>query len=128
MADFRCERLFVMLDEPVPGLNHLKALDPFEFASLYSDDHAAQAGLTPLSTFTFAPFERPIWRPAAEGLRTVRGLIELYRTWLAQGHNPYGLTNEALAANLTVLGQVEGVLNAADSRDRQFYLAARDLA
>ena len=29
MANFRCERLFVMLDEPVPGLDHLKAVDPW---------------------------------------------------------------------------------------------------
>jgi hypothetical protein len=128
MANFRCERLFVMLDEPIPGLNHLKAVEPFQFASLCSDDHAAHAGLTPLDTFTFAPFERPAWQPAAKGLKTVRGLIELYRTWLAQGHNPYGCTNEVLAANLAVLGEVEALLDAADSRDRQFYLAARDLA
>ena len=68
MANFRCERLFVMLDEPIPGLNHLKAVEPFQFASLCSDDHAAHAGLTPHDTFTFAPFERPAWQPAATGL------------------------------------------------------------
>jgi hypothetical protein len=38
MANFRCERAFVMLDEPVPGLNHLKAVDPEAFAYLLSDE------------------------------------------------------------------------------------------
>jgi hypothetical protein len=128
MANFRCERLFVMLDEPVPGLNHLKAIDPVEFAWHRSDDKAEQAGLTPLGSFTFAPFERPRWQPAAKGLGTVRGLIELYRRWLDQGHNPYGYTEEVLTSKLAVLDQVEAVLDAADSLDRRFYLAAKDLA
>jgi len=128
MANFRCERLFVMLDEPVPGLDHLKAVDPFEFACHHSDDHAEQAGLTPLGSFTFAPFERPRWQPAAKGLKTVRGLIDLYRGRLAQGRNPYGYTAEVVTGKLAVLEQVEAVLDAADSRDRLFYLAARDLA
>jgi hypothetical protein len=44
MANFRCERLFVMLDEPVPGLNHLKAVDAVEFAWHHSDAHAEQLG------------------------------------------------------------------------------------
>ena len=48
MANFRCERLFVMLDEPVPGLNHLKAVDPVEFAWHHSDDHLFQ--ITKLGT------------------------------------------------------------------------------
>jgi hypothetical protein len=128
MANFRCERLFVVLDDPVPGLNHLKAVDPVEFAWHFSDDHAAQAGLTPLGDFTFAPFERPRWQPAAKGLETVRGLIALYRGWLAEGRNPYGFAEDVLATKLGVLGQVEAVLDAADSRDRRFYLAAKDLA
>jgi hypothetical protein len=128
MANFRCERLFVMLDEPVPGVNHLKAVDPVEFASLGSDDHAEQAGLTPLRTYTFAPFERPRWYPAEQGLQTVRGLIELYRGWLVQGRNPYGYADDVLTANLAVLGQVETGLAAACASGRCFYLAAKDLA
>lgn len=127
MADFRCERLFVILDEPVPKLDHLKAVDAVEFASIDSDAVAEQAGLTPLSAFTFAPFERPRWRAAAKGLKTIRGLIALYREWLAQGHNAYGYTEEALKRDLSVLAQVEAVLDAADSRDRRFYFAAKGL-
>ncbi|MBY0395236.1 MAG: hypothetical protein K2X91_02045, partial [Thermoleophilia bacterium] len=71
MANFRCERLFVMLDEPVPGLNHMKAVDPVEFAWHDSDLDAQRLDLTPLGDFSFAPFERRRWSPASEGLKTV---------------------------------------------------------
>ena len=128
MANFRCERLYVMLDEPVPGIDHLTAVDPVEFAWHCSDGHAEQAGLTPLGSFTFAPFQRARWQPAAEGLKTVRGLIALYRGWLARGSNPYEYADETLTTKLGVLAQVEAVLDAADGRDRRFYLAAKDLA
>jgi hypothetical protein len=127
MANFRCERLFVMLDEPVPGLNHLKAVDPIEFAWLHSDHHAESLRLIPLGSFVFAPFDRKKWYPAAEGLKTVRGLIDLYQTWISRGHNEYGFSNETLTTKLDVLRQVESVLEAADARDRRFYFAAKDL-
>jgi hypothetical protein len=61
-------------------------------------------------------------------LKTIRGLLGLYRGRLAQGRNPFGFSEEVLKAKVAVLTQVEAVLDAADSRDRQFYLAAKDLA
>lgn len=128
MANFRCERLFVMLDEPVPGLDHLKAVDPVGFAYLDSDRDAESLGLTPLGDCTYAPFDRKRWRPAGEGLKTVRGLIKLYRERVSQGREEDRLRDEVLKEKLVVLGQVEAVLEAADGRDRRFYLAARDLA
>ena len=128
MANFRCERLFVMLDEPVSGLDHLKAVDPIEFAWHLSDNDAEQLGLTPLDDFTFAAFQRPRWQSAAKGLETVRGLIGLYRGWLVRGSNPYGYAEKVLATKIGVLEQVEAILVAADSHDRQFYLLAKDLA
>ncbi len=128
MANFRCERLYVMLDEPVPGLDHLRAFDPFEFARLDSDDLADRAALTPLSAFTYAPFEKKRWRPAAEGLGAVRGLIALYKGLRADDRPEFRARNEALAKALAVLRRVEAVLDAADARDRRFYFAARDLA
>jgi hypothetical protein len=54
MANFRCERAFVMLDEPVPGLNHLRAVDPEGFADLLNDAISfwmVEAGYTPLTDF-----------------------------------------------------------------------------
>ncbi|MFO0952959.1 MAG: hypothetical protein U0835_17765 [Isosphaeraceae bacterium] len=128
MANFRCERLYVMLDEPVPGLDHLRAVDPVEFAHLGSDDDAERLGVTPLSDFTFAPFERKRWRHADEGLKTVRALIRLYQDEVAltdPGREP---RNQVLSNQLVVLAQVEAVLDAASARGRRFYLAAKDLA
>jgi len=127
MADFRLERLFVILDEPVPGLNHMKAIDAVEFAWHNSDPHAECLGVTPLGVFTFAPFEQPEWRDAQEGLATVRALRALYADWIAKGTNPIGYREDVLAKKDAVLQMVEEVLAAADSLGRQFYLAARDL-
>ncbi|MHC5538206.1 hypothetical protein ACYOEI_08255 [Singulisphaera rosea] len=128
MANFRCERLFVMLDEPVPGLDHLKAVDPVEFAYLGAEADAEQLGVTPLDDFTFAPFERKRWSPAAEGLTTVRALISRFQDQLSSERPEHADRNEVLHGKLVVLRQVEAVLDAADSRDRRFYLAAKDLA
>ncbi len=131
MANFRCERAFVMLDEPVPGLNHLRGVDPEGFAAALNDAISfwmVEAGYTPLTDFLYAPYDRPRWQPAGEGLRSVRGAMELYRKWLEAGKNPLGCTQESLEQDLAVLGQVAEVLDAADGRDRQFYFAARDLA
>ena len=131
MADFRCERAFVMLDEPAPGLNHLRAVDAEGFAILLNDAISfwmVEAGYTPLTDFAYAPYDCPRWRPAGKGLRSVRGAMELYRKWLEAGRNPLGHTQESLEQDLAVLAQVAEVLEAADGRDSRFYFAARDLA
>ena len=130
MANFRCERAFVMLDEPVPGLNHLKAVDPEAFAYLLSDEISywmTGAGYTPLIDFLYAPFDRPKWRPAGKGLQSVRGAMDLYQKWLDAGANPLGWSRERMEKELVVLGQVAEVLDLADARDRRFYFAAKDL-
>ena len=131
MANFRCERAFVMLDEPVPGLNHLRAVDPEAFADLLNEQISfwmVEAGYTPLTDFLYAPYDRPKWRPAGKGLRSVRGAMELYRKWLDSGTNPLGCAQESLERDLVVLSQVAEVLDLADGRDRRFYFAARDIA
>jgi hypothetical protein len=131
MANFRCERALVMLDEPVPGLNHLRAVDPEGFADLLNEAMSfwmVEAGNAPLTDFLYAPGDRPKWRPAGKGLRSVRGAMELYRKWLEAGENPLGRTQQSLERDLAVLGQVAEVLDLADGRDRRFYFAARDLA
>lgn len=130
MSNFRCERLFVMLDDPVPGLDHLKAIDPVRLSELYGGDNDSDADiadLPPLSTFVYAPFDRPKWRAAAKGLKTVRGLIEYYEQCLQRGSDSFGHAPDAIARKIETLKQLEEVLDAADTRDRKFYLLARDL-
>ena len=127
MADFRCERLFVMLDDPSPGLDHLRAVDPFEFAESLSDSEALALGVTPLSDFAYAPFACPRWRPAAEGLASVRALIGLYEKWVAGGKSDFGYRQDFVEQKLRVMRRVESVLDAADTHDRRFHFAMRDL-
>jgi hypothetical protein len=131
MANFRCERAFIMLDEPVPGLVHLRVVNSEEFAAALNEAASfwmVEAGFKPLTDFLFAPFDSLGWRPAGKGLRSVRGAMELHRNWLQAGAIPLGCTQESLERDLAVFGQVAEVLDAVDGRDRRFYFAARDLA
>jgi hypothetical protein len=93
MANFRLERLLVMLDGPVPGLEPLAAVDPVEFAWHGSNMIAAQLGVTPLDDFIYGPSDRPRWHAVDEVIPTVRALLHQYRTWLAAGENPTGTPN-----------------------------------
>lgn len=128
MANFRMERLFVMLDEPVPGLNHFKAIDPEEFAWHGTNLVADQLGIARLDEFTFAPFQKPRWHSCAEGLETVNALLDKHREWRNAETNPFDYGPEVLDEKITILTQLQSVLQAADSLDRRFYLAAKDLA
>jgi hypothetical protein len=127
MADFRCERLFVMLDDPIPGLDHLRAVDPFEFRESLSDSEALMLGVTPLMDFAYPPFECPRWHAAAKGLKSVRALIGLYEKWIARGKCDFGYRMDFVEQKLRVMRQVQAVLEAADTHDRRFHLAMRDL-
>ena len=127
MANFRMERLFVMLDDRIPGLDHLKAVDAVEFAWHHSNQHAESLGVTPLDAFTYAPFQQPEWHDASECLATIRALRALYADWIAKGANPIGYTEDVLREKDAVLQRVEEVLDSADTLGRKFYLAARDL-
>jgi hypothetical protein len=127
MANFRLERLFVILDEPVPGIDNLKAVDPVEFAWHCSNHIAEQLGVTPFDDFAYAPFQQPKWHEPDEGLKTAKALLDQYRRWLDAGTNPYMYASETLKSKIIVLEQVEDLLTAASSLDRQFYLAAKDL-
>lgn len=131
MANFRCERVFISLDEAVPGLNHFQAVNPEEFADLFDEplqNALVDAGVRPLVDFLFAPFERPKWRPAAEGLASVRAAIGIYEARLGVTSDLPGMSGDVLNRRLATLGQAEAVLDAADTRDRRFFFQARDLA
>jgi hypothetical protein len=134
MPDYRCERIFVMLDRPIPGVDHLKAVDPVELAWHQSDDDARSIGVAPLTDFCVAAFDGPPpwrekvrWHTAAAGLKTVRALIALYEKRIAAGSDPRGRTVDTLTKDVALLRQVEALLDAADARDIRFYLAVKDL-
>ena len=134
MSNYRCERIFVMLERAIPGLDHLKAVDPVELAWHQSDGDAMSLGLTPIDEFCVAAFdgpppfrETPRWRPAAAGLKTVRGLIAFYEKRIAAEADLPDRSAEQLRKRVAVLRQLETVLDRADARDVRFYLAVKDL-
>ena len=61
-----------MLDEPIPGLDHLRAVPPEDFAGLFTQDDAEYIDVTPIECFSYSPFDRPRWHPTSQGLTTVR--------------------------------------------------------
>jgi hypothetical protein len=134
MSNHRCERIFIMLDRPILGVDHLKAVDPVELAWHQSDQDARSIGIVPLEDFCVAAFDGPPpwrepvqWHAAATGLETVRALIALYEKRLAAGSDPRGRAADTLGKKLALLRQVETLLDAADAREIRFHLAVKDL-
>src|SRR4051812_47076991 len=110
MANYRCERIFVMLERGISGLDHLNAVDPVELAWHQSDSDAEALGLTPIGEFCVAAFdgpppyrEKPKWHSASTGLRTVRGLMAAYEKRMASGNDPRGRSVTQLEKTLVVL-------------------------
>ena len=138
MANFRAERVFVMLDQPIPGFDHLKAIDPTELCSActLTEMDADRLNLDTLYSFSVAagerswqPREKPRWRPPSEGLAAVRGLLAHYDDRITRGEGSAGgVIASALPKIAAVLRQVEAVLDKADTHDRRFCLAVKDLA
>jgi len=45
VANYRRERMFIMLDRPIPGFDHLKAVDPVALANVRTRAEADTEGL-----------------------------------------------------------------------------------
>lgn len=137
MANFRAERVFVMLKEPIQGFDHIKAVDPTDLceACVLSEADSDSLDLDRLFNFGVAagerswePREKARWRRAAKGLKAVRGLLTHYDERIAKGEASCGgLVSSALPKIAAVLRQLEAVLDKADTYDRRFYLAVKDL-
>jgi hypothetical protein len=108
MSNFRPERLFPMLDSPIPGLNHLRAINPTELSSacLITDTDADILNLPRLTSFATPRGDHP-------------GQPRQKPTW----HLP----STALPTLITTLRHLESLLDQADTHDRRFYLAMKDL-
>ncbi|HAH46689.1 hypothetical protein [Gimesia sp.] len=123
MADFRLEKLYVILDEPIPGINHLQAVDPEEFAWHDTFDLTQQLGVTPLDDFTYAPFDREVWYPAGAGLKSIRSLLQEFRRQAATSEE----VQQRMQPRINMFEKLEELFDQADAHDREFYLSARDL-
>lgn len=136
MGNYRTERVFVALQRPIPGVDPLKAIDPYALASCYTDRDALTLGLTPLSEFLVADFDGPAaepyveprrWFKAATGLKTVRGILKHYRELVAKGQDPSGRPIRTIQENVVVLEALETVLAEAHAERVRFCLLAKDL-
>ena len=129
MANFRCERVVVKLEQPVPGLNHLRAVNSEAFADALTeelDNALSDDGVETLTAFLYAPFDRPKWHPAAASLEAIRAALAILERWHAAESVPVARTKTALAEDISALRQVAEVLDAADTRDRRFHFLAQD--
>lgn len=138
MSNFRAERVFVMLDSPIQGFDHVKAIDPERLCDAFalSEGDSNALDLDPLYDFSIAagdrswqPREKPRWRAAESGLKAVRGLLAHYQSQLARGQgSAAGVSPSALPRIVETLRQLEAVLDKADTYDRRFCFAVKDLA
>jgi hypothetical protein len=122
MANFRAERLFIRvagaLDfDPNDGIN----AEEFAFAMVCDADAYDRPSL---QDYTFAPFERPRWFRASEGLATIRAVIaeEMAKLVSATPEQKTHLENK-----IEVLRVVEDKLDTIDLKDYKFHFLARDL-
>jgi len=122
MANFRAERLFIRVAgtlnfDPNEGIN----AEEFAFAMICDADAYDRPSL---QDYTFAPFDRPRWFRASEGLATVRALIAEEEAKLSSA-SPDQKTH--LEKKIEVLRVVEDRLDAIDLKDYKFHFLARDL-
>src|ERR1041385_1565242 len=116
MANFRAERLFIRvagsLDfDPNEGIN----AEEFAFAMVCDDGAFDRPSLR---DYTFAPFDRPRWFKASEGLQTIRAMIKEEEAKLASA-TPEQRTD--LESKIEVLRAVEDKLDAIDLKDYKFH-------
>ena len=123
MADFRAEQLYIRVEGMIDGFDPNEGIDADEFAFVMVRDHGSYER-TPLGDFTFAPFERPRWFPAAEGLESVRGFIAELE---ANSKTCDEDRRVGIERDLRTLRAVEDRLDWIDVKGLRFHFIARDL-
>jgi hypothetical protein len=130
------ERVYLKLNRPIPGVDHLKAFDPWKMANTFSTtyDDCQALGLPPLEDFSVEDFdgppayrEPPAWKKASAGLKVARALIALYEKRIAAGADPQGRRLVVLEEAVEVLKQLANVLEDADVREVRFCFGVKDL-
>jgi len=121
MSDFSPERLLIrvqgVLDfDPNEGIN----AGEFAFAMMCDADPFDRPSLR---DYTFAPFDRPRWFRASEGLETIRAVIKEQEAELGSAA-PEQRTR--VENRIKVLRAIEDKLEAIDLKDYKFHFLARD--
>ena len=114
------EKLFLRLQRPVPGFDHLAAIDPERLAELHSvwDEIAPVLDLDRINDFYVYEGEygkdRRKWFRAAKGLGAVRSVLE----YLRAGRS--ALNEDQTRAAIALFEIVENILDEADLRGIAF--------
>lgn len=108
------EKLYIRLQRPIPGVDHVKALDPEQFAQAHGawDDVAPLLDVDTINEFYVYEGEygknSMKWHRAAKGLKAVRALLEYYR----EGRG--ALAANERQATIELFEKVESILDDAD--------------
>lgn len=121
-------KLFIRLEEPIRGLNHLNAVDPEQFAEIHSTDiDARRLGLTPFQDFIIYEGEygnQPDqWHDAADALQTTRGLIAFYGEQFDRWDESIR-SKESVQRDLKTLSDLLRVFESAEEKGIRFCLVS----
>lgn len=114
------ETLRIRLQRPIPGVDHLNAVDPERFAWLHGrwDDIAGELGVDKINDFYVYEGEhgpaRTRWYQAKEALGAVRAVLEYYHAGRGS------LSDEDREETIDVFETVESLLDDADLREIRF--------
>ncbi len=114
------EKLYVRLQRPIPGLDHVQAIVAGRFAEYHGrwDDVAQQLGVQRINDFYIYEGEYGKtpgrWHRTSKGLKAVRAVLEYYRS--GQG----SMSDEQRQATVELFQAVENILDKADGCDIRF--------
>jgi hypothetical protein len=114
------EKLYIRLQRPIPGVDHLKAIDPERFADFHGrwDDVAAQLDVDRINDLYVYEGENGKdpgrWFRASKGLKAVRAVLEYYRSGKGS------MSDEQRQETIDLFDAVERILDDADFRDIRF--------
>jgi hypothetical protein len=114
------EKLYIRLERPIPGKDHIKAIDPERFAELHGrwDDVAQLLDVDRINDFYVYEGEHgkyPVrWHRAAKALKAIRALLEYYRSGKGE------LSDERRQQVIQLFETVETILDDADLRGIRF--------
>lgn len=114
------EKLYIRLERPIPGVDHLQAVDPERFADLHGhwDDVAGQLDVDRINDFYVHQGDYGKaslrWHKAAEGLAALRAVLEYYRAGRGS------LTDDQRQETIALFEIVEDILDRADLREIRF--------
>jgi hypothetical protein len=120
VADPKC---FVRLEEPIPGIDHIKYVDHRAFANAHGliDSIASQLGVDRINDFYVYRGERGSeparWHAAADGLEAIRAVKNYLESHPSL---PDRATDDYRRQTLGIVAQLETLLTEADCRDIRF--------